>query len=560
MSPRSLTEDVNTPTSPFVTDVLPTDQDSPDTTPATSHDGSSASASSPASSPERHNSDDGIQPLSVVTQVEPEQDVDIDDDPPITPAPPRDVFSPADGVDPFGTLPIKINEHLHAALQHALQIYPYSGNNYKLAFIPRHMRASMNQFPITQVVHQSVYQEHHLYSLLATISCRMVGVFGRPMNGMTPAMYRQKATQSLRIELDRNAESGNLDKHTILDILFLCVSEMWYKDYESAYGHLAVVGKLYHILDTSQHFDFWISETAAHIDNQLALTTGKRPVLPFEFDPGPLLPERMAALKRELRNLVGFGFPKDSHLPSPTRLTVPSAPLGLKDAIADLAATLDLRMGSKLEWGLKIGVFSGRMGQIVQNLLDCLAVAKVVWLSPHAVCFDAEWLCRKARAVMRALLAAAPENTIGPQGLLGKCMEAARVSLLIMMSHACTMLGFQTARTNVVRLQKAMEFALSQWCEVVGLTQECAQRPGADLADFTKVQLEFILFSNMVGVWSAVDSPDMEKWFMIRAVNICRIHGIRSYFDLQEHQVSFLLSKTLQDASIRKVAALLEQR
>ncbi len=556
---RDVVIEASTPASPFATDITPTDAGSEDVTPITSHGGSSATSNSPVSSPERNDNDDPAKPLFGVTNFEREQPMDVAVDPQITPAPRRDAFSPADGVDPFGLLPIKINEHLHAALQHALQIYPYSGNNYKLAFIPQHLRASMNQFPITQVVHQSVYQEHHIYSLLATISCRMAGVFGRPMNGMTPAMYRQKATHSLRMELSRNAHSGNLDKHTILDILFLCVSEMWYKDYESAYSHLAVVGKLYHVLDTNQHFDFWISETAAHIDNQLALATGRRPVLPYDFDPGPLLPERMAALKRELKYLVESGPAKSCHLPSPTKLAVPSAPLGLKDAIADLAATLDFRMGTKFEWGLKIGVFSGRMGQIVQNLVDCVAIAKVVWLSPHAVCFDAEWLCRKARAVMRALLAAAPENTIGPQGLLGKCMEAARMSLLIMMSHACTMLGFQFARTNVVRLQKAMAFALSQWCEVVGLTQECAKQPGADIAEFSLIQLEFILFSIMVGVWSAAEAPEIEEWFLVRAVNICRIHGIHNYSDLQQHQVSFLLSKTLQDASIRKVAALLEQ-
>ena len=477
---------------------------------------------------------------------------------PITPATPRDAFSPHDGVDPFGMLPIRINEHLHAALQHALQIYPYSGNNYKLAFIPRHMRASMNQFPITKVVHQSVYQEHHLYSLLATISCRMAGIFGRQMNGLSPEMYRQKAAQHLRMELGRNAEEGTLDKHTILDILFLSVSEMWFKHYESAYSHLAVVGKLFHVLDTNQNFDFWISETAAHVDNQLALATGKRPVLPYDFDPGPLLPERMAALKRELKYLVGQDLVHSYQTPSPTALTVSSAPRGLKDAIADLAATLDLRMGTKFEWGLKIGVFSGRMGRIIQDLVDCVAIAKVVWLSPHAVCFDAEWLCRKARAVMRALLAAAPESNIGPLELLGKCMEGARLSLLIMMSHACTMIGFQTARANVSRLQKAMEFALKHWTSVVGLTDELAKLPGVVLDEFSLIQLEFILFSIMVGVWSAADSPEIEQWFLVRAVNICRIHGIRNYFDLQEHLVSFLLSKTLQDASIRKVADLLE--
>ena len=523
-----------------------------------SNDQSSASSSPPASSPEAHEVPDVVEPSPFGSPPSLEQFGDSEEQSPITPATPRNLFSPGDGVDPFGVLPIRLNEHLHAALQTAFQIYPYSGNNYKLAYIPKHMRGGMNQFPITQVVRQSVYQEHHLYSLLATISVRMASIMKRPMGGMTPAMYRAKSAHHLRLELGRNAQTGNIDKHTILDILYLAVSEIVHKDLDAATKHLTVVGKLYHILDISEHFDFWISETAAHVDNQLALATGKRPVLPYTFDPGPLLPERMAALRRELQSLVDRDLAAIYQAPSPMALAVSSSPHGFKDAIADLASTLDLRMGTKFEYGLKVGVFNAWMSRIVKDLVDCVAIAKVVWLSPHAVCYDAEWLCRKARAIMRALLAAAPESNIGPPDLLSKCMETARMSLLIMMSHACTLLGFQTAKANVARLQKAMGFALEHWAPVVGLTNECKAIPGRELDGFVRIQLEFILFSVMVGVWSAAESPTVEQWFTLRAVNICHILGIRSYYDLQEHMVSFLLSKTLQDASIRKVAALLE--
>jgi Fungal specific transcription factor domain len=417
----------------------------------------------------------------------------------------------------------------------------------------------MNQFPITQVVHRSVYHEHHIYSLLSAISIRLKGIFGREINGQSPAMYRANASHHLRQELVRNSESGSIDKHTLLDILFLCVSEIAHGEYESAHEHLTVVGKLYHILDTREHFDFWISETAAHVDNQLALSTGGRPVLPFDFDPGPMLPERMAALKRELKSMLDQEVADSYRLPNPRSLTISSPPRGLKDAIADLAASLDLRMGSHFEWGLKIGIFNVQMGRVVRDLVDCVAIAKVVWLSPHAVCFDAEWLCRKARAVMRSLLALAPENNIGPQDLVGKCMESARLALLIMMSHACTMIGFQTAQANVKRLQKAMAFAFEFWCPVVGLTLECAKFDDRTLDPFVMIQLQFILFSLMTGLWSASECPSLEQWFLVRAVNVCRIVGIRNFFELQEHLVFFLYAKTMQEASVRKVALHLEQ-
>jgi hypothetical protein len=549
---------------PAVAEVFDTapvvDHISSDVTPVGSHDNSSASPSPSPPGSDRRGSDEDVPTPPEVVATEPAPLVLEKDDSPTTPAPPRETFSAADGVDPFGTLPMKLNEKIHVALQHALQIYQYSGNNYKLAMLPRRMKAGINQFPIKDVVHQSVFQQHHLYSLLAAMSIRMKHIFGHNMSGEDPLIYRAKAVYHLRNELIRSSRVGQVDKHTILDMLFLSVSEMAHGNYEASRKHLIIVGKLYHILDSREHFDFWIGETAAHVDNQLALLTGERPVLPFSFDPGTLLPERMAALKRELRHLVEQELSQGLIIPSPTALVIASPPRGLKDAVADLAATLDLRMGTKFEWGLKVGVFDTKMSRIINDLVDCVAIAKVVWRSPHAVCFDAEWLCRKARSVLRALLALAPENNIGPMDLLGKCMEGARLSLLIMMSHACTMIGFQTARMNAQRLRNAVAFAMEFWCPVVGLSSELTLLPGRTLDNFSEIQISFILFTMMVGVWSSeiADAPEIEKWFFVRSVNICRLLRIRNYFQLREHLISFLLSTTLQEASMRKVAAALE--
>ena len=469
-------------------------------------------------------------------------------------------FSPIDGVDPFGQMPVRVNAAYHAILQHALRIYPYAGNNYKLAFLPQHMRASMNQFPITKVVQQSVFQPHHLYSLLATMSIRSKHLYGSNLGGgETPESFRDKSAHHIRKELMKNSRTGKVDKHTILDICFLTVSEMCYQQYDAARTHLRVVGKLMPLLDTREHFDFWISETAAHVDNQLAMMSGARPILPFDFDPGPMLPERMVALKRELHSMLDKGgmTPKIV-LPSPMALRVANAPSGLRDVLADLASTLDLRMGSRFEYGLKIGIFDERMSRIVRDLTECVAIAKVVWLSPLAVCFDAEWLCRKARGVLRALLSIAPENNIGPLDMLGKCMEGFRLALLIVMSHACTLIGFQTAKGNVKRLQHAMDFAFLYWCPYVGLTFEMKPIDDREYAKFIIDQVKFILWSAMVGVWAAVDDPEAEEWFLIRVCNMCRMIGIQTFEDLEDHMVYYLYSKTLQEPSLRRVAQALE--
>jgi hypothetical protein len=352
-----------------------------------------------------------------------------------------------------------------------------------------------------------------------------------------------------------------VDKQMILDILFIVVNEMQFGLYASARKHMQVVGRLYHLLDLNESLDRWISETAAHVDNQLALTTGQRPVLPYTFDPGPMLPERIAILKREARSLQTYGYPK------PTTLIVPSTSPGtLTDAIADLADTLDTRMGSQMRFALKIGAFPGKLGTIVSDLVDCIEVAKVVWLSPLAVCFDAEWLCRKARSVLRALLTIAPENNIGPIDMISKCTECARLCLMILMTHACTLIGFQTAKSNVKRLKEAKSAALQYWCPSIGWTQECVPLDKTRrLSVLEETQAGFVLWGLLTGVWSSEGSGSgclaaEEEWFMVRALNICRFMGLVTYEDLHGHMSLYMYSKSLQERSLRRTALRLQAR
>lgn len=464
-------------------------------------------------------------------------------------------FTSYDCVDPFRSTPIRITPKIHTVLQYCLRIYPYSGNNYKLAFLPPHVRLSITQFPIGTVVQRSVFKEHHLYALMAAMTARMKHVFAVSPSGHDPNEIRALASRYLKEELMRCAQTGVIDKQTILDVLFLAVNELQYNLYDDARKHLLIVDKLYHLLDLSQHLDRWISETAAHVDNQLALSTATRPILKSSFDPGPMLPERMAALRRTAQNL------RHQTLPNPVSLIVPSGSkgsFGLNDAMADIASTLDARMGSRFAIGLKAGVFTGPLGMIVADLVDCVEIAKVVWLSPLAVCFDAEWLCRKARSVLRGLLAMAPENKVGPDSIGTRCTECARICLMILMTYACTLIGPQVVKLNVKRHIEAQAAALEHWCPAIGWTQECEPLvPGTRLQPTYELQAGFVLWSCLLACWTAEGLPEAE-WCMIRAVNIARYFGYTTYDDLDDHMAQYLYSKTMQESSMRKVAQRLQ--
>lgn len=469
-------------------------------------------------------------------------------------------FSPHDQIDPFNQLPVRISSQIHEVLQQALKIYRYAGNNYKLAHLPPVIGKNINQFPIADVVQRAVTQPYHLYAFLACISIRMQNIFAAEL-GDAPRVFQQHASHHLRKRLMACSKNGGVDKHTLLDILYLIVSETATGAHEEARQHLKVVADLYYLLDTTQHFDFWVSETCAHVDNQLALSTGKPLIFPHTFDPGPLLPERRAALHRELYWLYNNAVQPREHYPSPISLVVPAPPRGLRDAIADFADNLDLRMGFMFDHALKLGLFTPLLAPIVNDIVECAAIAKVVWLSPQAVCFDAEWLCRKARAAMRMLLKIAPENNIGPLDVLGKCMEVVRCTLLIVMSHACTLIGFQTAKLNAVRLHNALAFALKYWAPALGLTTEMIPLDDRPVPHVVKIQFGHILFNSMIGLFSA-DLPGYEEtheFFMVRILNTCKLLDIRNYHDLRNHMVNYLYSPILQDKSLLQVSARLEK-
>ncbi|KAL2426000.1 hypothetical protein ABEF95_008855 [Exophiala dermatitidis] len=463
-------------------------------------------------------------------------------------------FTAYDCVDPFSATPIQITPKIHSILQYTLRIYPYSGNNFKLAHLPPHVQSTISRFPIKEVVERSVYKEHHLYAIMAGMVARLKHCFDVSIFGDDADELRATASYHLRQELIRAARTGYIDKQTILDILFLVVNEVQYGRYDDARKHLQIVGKLFHLLDQNEHLDRWISETAAHVDNQLALTTATHPVIKRSFQPGPMLPERMATLRREAQRMRLQGVMR----PSSVVPRGPKASLGLTDTIADLAETLDVRMGTAFTYGLKVGLYSGATAPIISDLVDCIEIAKVVWLSPLAVCFDAEWLCRKARALLRALVFMAPENNTGPT-IVADCTECLRICLLIMMTHACTLVGFHTARTNARRLQKAQEAAFAAWCPAIGWTKDCVPLvPGSRLSMYEHTHAGLALWGTLIGVWSADGLPEQE-WFIVRAVNMSRYFGFTTYEDLHNHMVHYLYSSSFQERSLRMVAERLQQ-
>lgn len=463
-------------------------------------------------------------------------------------------------MDSFGSGSIHITSSIHSVLQHVLRIYAYSGNNYKIAHLPSQLQRSMPQFPIRTVVQRSVHKEHHLYSLMAAATARMKHVWYEGSPAGDPREIYRIAVRHLRKELIDSSRTGTVDKQTLMDLVFIIVNETQYGLFTQARKHLQVIARLYHLLDPSQYLDHWISESMAHVDNQLALMTGQPPVLKFDFDPGPMLPERLSMLKREARRVLTYGYPPPTSL-----LVAQKPPQGFNDVMQNLSRTLDHRMGSKLSGGIKTGVFAGHFGKIVADLVDCIEITKVVWLSPIAVCFDAEWLCRKARSVLRSLLAMtpimAPANNVGPVGLHTKCTEALRLTIVLMLTYACTVIGDQTAQANVGKLREACADAFEYWTPLVSWSDECrCIDPFRKLTSFEDTQAGLALWSVLIGVWAATDYPREEQWFLTRAVNLCAYFGYQTYEDLNAHMSQYIYSRTLQEASVRRTAIALQAR
>ena len=228
------------------------------------------------------------------------------------------------------------------------------------------------------------------------------------------------------------------------------------------------------------------------------------------------------------------------------------------DAIYDLASTLDLRMATNLQSSIEAGVFDKSTAAVVMDVVECVMVAKVVWFSPVAVYYDADWLCRKARSVFRHIQKLTPnfDAEMDADLACSDCMEAMRLILLVLWAFVVTLgHGQKAAPFNGNRLYRAMTSAVPEWWESVpsslkveGVIAQSVHHHVAGL----------ILWGAVTGVFATAGHPEA-AWFCETAAFLAPWLKIYTVEDIHNHMSCYLYSKTMEEQAVRAVAARIER-
>jgi hypothetical protein len=165
-----------------------------------------------------------------------------------------------------------------------------------------------------------------------------------------------------------------------------------------------------------------------------------------------LIREELAAVKSG--RLEPVTYPR-SPVPNASRLS--NAIMSHRvDILSDASTTMDFSLGSGLERALEANVIQPDLAFILEDLLDVVTVAKHVWRTPNGTRDDADWMCKRARAVCHRLLAIPSQLPFPETSAHAAKTEALRLALLLMVTRCTNRMTFRSAQPNMRRLQRAL--------------------------------------------------------------------------------------------------------
>lgn len=390
-------------------------------------------------------------------------------------------------------------------------------------------------------------------SLMVVMSSRMVYLSRIPLTGLArPEYYMHLALTSVRQKmLDFQARGVPGDNILVRGIHSLALSDWICQRFEAAVTHVQAVKVLLPLLDLDDPIDMHVAQGTFNVDKMIAIETGWLPEFPLMFDPGPLDETRMSLICEELEDFASGHLEPVmyAHSPVPDASKLSSAIMSHQvDILADASTTMDFSLGAGFDEALIADCIDAALSAILADLLDVLAVAKYVWRTPNATRQDADWMCKRARAICYRLLALPAELPFPETSAYAAKTEAIRIALLLMVLRCTNRMSFRSAQPNMRRLQRALSLhgIDTNWSSL-----NSPRRSGSDECVYNENEL--LLWVLMTGLFSAQGEPE-ELWFLLRAAYVAERHlGIKNVAGLKEIMGRYLYSKTRQERSLMVV-------
>lgn len=455
----------------------------------------------------------------------------------------------------------------------------------KTEVLPPHLQ-SVNRYNrvVDTVLRECMQNKLKLTSLLMIMSARMVHLSRIPLVGSAqPEHYMQMTLTSVRQKMLECQQKGiRADPPLVQSIHGLALAAWICQHFEEASTHIRAAKSLLGLLDMNDHYHAFTAQGLVNIDKMIAIETGWLPEFPLMFDPGPLSPSRLALIKEEIATIADGRLQPTvyPHSPVPRAAKLSNALISHHvDILADASAILDFRLGRGFEQALVAGFIGPALASILRDMLDCVAVAKYVWRTSSATREDAEWLCRRMRAICHRLLLLPAEPPFAESSILASKDEALRLALLLIVLRCTNRMAFRSAQPNMRRLQRSLFGIDTNWCPSYSMSQSHSQTPeyegneqnrlpnsitfqsppnisgktsSASCGEYDENGL--LLWTLMTGHFNAQGEPEA-AWFLLRAAFVARQHlGIIDYGGLEEFMTDFLFSKTQQRHSLEAVA------
>ena len=494
-------------------------------------------------------------------------------------------YTPGSGVDPFSATPLPISGNAEALIKYHMVIGSTGAHVDKVEVLPPHLQP-VNQYNrvVDTMMRDCMQNTLKLTSLLMIMSARMVHLSRIPLVGSAqPEHYMQMTLTSVRQRMLECQQKGlRADPSLVQNIHALALAAWICRHFEEASTHIRAAKSLLSLLDMNNNYHAYTVQGLVNIDKMIAIETGWLPEFPLMFDPGPLAPSRLALITEEIANVVKGRvqpsiFPRS---PVPRAVNLSNALMSHQvDILADASTILDFKLGRGFELVLAADFICPALASILRDTLDCVTVAKYVWRASSATREDAEWLCRRMRAICHRLLLLPAEAPFAESSILASKDEALRLALLLIVLRCTNRMAFRSAQPNMRRLQRALCGIDTNWRPLSSVSRSPSQTPGFEgkaqnhLLSATSFQYvpnpsgttsssssggydenALLLWTLMTGHFNAQGEPE-SAWFLLRAAFVARQHlGILDYKGLEEFMTDFLFSKTQQRHSLEAVA------
>lgn len=487
---------------------------------------------------------------------------------------PAQNYIPASAVDPFSATPIALTRSVETLIRYHIVMSATGSHNDKAEVLPPHLQPVHRYHKVREALFTRCMQgKVDLAGLLVVMSARMVYMSRIPViGGVGPETYMQMALTAVREQM-QDCQTKGLPRNVLVRgihslALAACISQQ----YEEAATHIRAAKSLVHLLDESDPLDSFIAEGLFNVDRMISIETGWVPQFQLLFDPGPLDHSRLSFIKHEIADYA-----------SGRRHPTPNPPTPVPDAcdpsssimpqyvefLADASLTLHHRLGRGLEQVLQTDLIQPILASIFRDTLDCLAVAKYVWRTSDANRSDADWMCKRMRAICHRLLllpASLPYCDATSETMK---TEALRLALFLVVVRCTNRTSYRTAQPNMRRLQEALSGIDTNWARtsLPEVTQSqsfetaCSPRSTTTSSPCSPPPMSSPLLENslllwvlMIGHFASQGQPE-ELWFLTRAAFVAEFHlGLKNYDDLQDFMMDYLYSSTQQQYSLIAVS------